>query len=137
MQRENDITPGRAALRDFKPAYVGSGSQPELPSTGPMSALASCGHNALLVYRRCVPILLQKSQIARSYFFAAKKIHRRPLIRVPSIALPRSSVSLSSGDEAPPHLYTKIACTAKINFDDQGKRTFATKSAIGGPSALQ
>ena len=39
-------------------------------------------------------------------FSAVKKIHRRPLIRVPSIALPRSPVSLSSGDEVP-HIFTR------------------------------
>jgi hypothetical protein len=27
MQREDDITRNRAALRDFKPTYVGSGSK--------------------------------------------------------------------------------------------------------------
>ena len=39
-----------AALRNFgsvsQGVYVRKGSQPELPSTGLMSALASCGHNA-------------------------------------------------------------------------------------------
>ena len=28
-----------------------------------------------------------------------------------------------------PHIYTKVACTAKRNFDHECKRTFATKSA--------
>src|ERR1700730_11187444 len=28
-----------------------------------------------------------------------------------------------------PHLYTKIVCTAKRNFDHECKKTFATKSA--------
>src|SRR5262249_23084794 len=39
-------------------------------------------------------------------FPAVKKSDRRPLIRVPSIALPRSSASLSSGDEVP-HIFTR------------------------------
>src|SRR5262249_42622320 len=34
-------------------------------------------------------------------FSVPKKSNQRPLIRVPSIALPRSSASLSSGDEVP------------------------------------
>jgi len=40
-------------------------------------------------------------------------------------------VSLSSGDEVP-HIYTKIAPTAKRIFDHQCKKTFATISAISG-----
>src|SRR6516165_9475559 len=43
MQRKDDITPGRAALRDFKPAYVGSGSTPEVAVWALMSALADSG----------------------------------------------------------------------------------------------
>src|SRR6516165_9874768 len=39
-------------------------------------------------------------------FSAVKKIHRRPLIRVSSIALRRPSVNLSSGDEVP-HIFTR------------------------------
>jgi hypothetical protein len=39
-------------------------------------------------------------------FPAVKKSDRRPLIRVPSIALPRSSASLSSGDEVP-HIFIR------------------------------
>ena len=31
-----------------------------------------------------------------------------------------------------PHLYTKVACTAKRNFDHECKKTFATKSARSG-----
>src|SRR6516225_2532451 len=37
---------------------------------------------------------------------AVKKLHRRPLIRVSSIALRGSSVNLSSGDEVP-HIFTR------------------------------
>src|SRR6516162_5011814 len=69
-------------------------------------------------------------------FSAVKKLHRRPLIR----ALNRVTEIVSEfivRRRCPPHLYTKIACTAKRNFDDDCKRTFATKSAISGPSALQ
>src|SRR6516162_6372916 len=39
-------------------------------------------------------------------FPAVKKSDRRPLICVPSIALPRSSASLASGDEVP-HIFTR------------------------------
>src|SRR6516225_9336562 len=39
-------------------------------------------------------------------FPAVKKSDRRPLIRVPSIALPRSSASLSLGDEVP-HIFAR------------------------------
>src|SRR6516165_8720551 len=53
-----------------------------------------------------VPILLQKSQMAGANFPAVKKSDRRPVIRVPSIALPRSSASLSSCDEVP-HIFTR------------------------------
>src|SRR6516165_11656377 len=37
----------------------------------------------------------------------------------------------------PPHLYTKIACTAKRNFNDECKRTFATRSARTGHEQVQ
>jgi hypothetical protein len=37
---------------------------------------------------------------------AMRRSERRPLIRVPSIELPRSSASLSSGDEVP-HIFTR------------------------------
>src|SRR5262245_33691205 len=33
-----------AALRDFSPVFVGSGSQPAFPLGGHMSAYARCGH---------------------------------------------------------------------------------------------
>jgi hypothetical protein len=39
-------------------------------------------------------------------FPAVKKSDRRPLIRVPSIAVPRSSTSFSTGDEVP-HIFTR------------------------------
>ena len=55
MQREDDITPGRAALRDFKPAYVGSGSKRELAFFELMSAFTSCGHNAKSGFVSTVP----------------------------------------------------------------------------------
>jgi hypothetical protein len=45
MELEGTISHlGRAALRDFKPAYVGSGSNPELTIRALMSAFASSGN---------------------------------------------------------------------------------------------
>jgi hypothetical protein len=93
-------------------------------------------------------------------FLAVKKSARRPPIYVASITLPRSPVSLLSGDDCrigsrpryrgnpasrdsaqrrggPPHLYTEIASTAKRIFDCQCKKTFATKSAMSGTHAVQ
>jgi hypothetical protein len=64
MQRRDDITPGRAALRDFKPAYFRSGSKAVSCLTDRMSALPSCGQTVAYALARCVPILLQKSEIA-------------------------------------------------------------------------
>src|SRR6516162_10118857 len=62
-------------------------------------------------------------------FPAVKKSDRRPLIRVPSIALPRSSASLSLGDEVP-HIFTrKSRLRPGKFFDHQCKKTFATISA--------
>ncbi len=65
-------------------------------------------------------------------FSALRRYDRRPPICVASIALPRSPVSLSLGDEAPPDLYTKVASTARRIFDHQCKKTFATISASSG-----
>jgi hypothetical protein len=55
---------------------------------------------------------------------------------VASITLPRSPARLSSGDEVPHIFTTKVACTAKRNFDHEGKKTFATKSAHKRPAYL-
>jgi hypothetical protein len=65
-------------------------------------------------------------------FHAIRRSDRRPTICVASITFPGSPVSLSSDDEVPPHLYTKVAPTARRIFDHQCKRTFATKSANCG-----
>ena len=67
-----------------------------------MSAFTSCGQAAPWALFCHVPILLQKSQIARRYFSAVKKFDRRPLVDLASITLPRSPASLSSGDEVSP-----------------------------------
>jgi hypothetical protein len=48
-------TAGRAALRDSKPAYVGSGSNPEFTFRALRSASAGCGHTVYQVYVRDVP----------------------------------------------------------------------------------
>src|ERR1700738_5484322 len=65
-------------------------------------------------------------------FSAVKKPDRRPPVDMASITLPRSPASLSSSDEGPPHLYTKVACTAKRNFDHECKKTFSTASVKSG-----
>ncbi len=49
-------------------------------------------------------------------------------IDVGSITLPRSPASLSSGNEVSHIFYTKVACTAKRNFDHECKKTFSTAS---------
>jgi hypothetical protein len=63
-------------------------------------------------------------------------VNRLPPTCVISITLPRSPVSLSSGDEVPPHLYTKVASTARRIFDHQCKKTLATISALLGPREM-
>ena len=65
-------------------------------------------------------------------FLAVRRFDRRPPIYVVSITLPRSPVSLSSGDEVPPHLYTKVSPKARRIFDHQCKKIFATISATSG-----
>jgi hypothetical protein len=44
--------------------------------------------------------------------------------------LPKSPVSSSLCDEVPHIIYSKIASRAQRIFDQQGKKTFATQSAI-------
>jgi hypothetical protein len=61
-------------------------------------------------------------------FPAIRRYDRRQPICVASITLPRSPVSLSSSDD-PPHLFTKVASTARRIFSHQSKKTFATQSA--------
>src|SRR6516164_3063617 len=71
-----------------------------------------------------------KSRKSSGDNFPAKgRRDRRPSISVLSIALPRSPVSLPSGDEVPPHLYTEVASTAQRIFDQRCKKAFATISA--------
>jgi hypothetical protein len=50
--------------------------------------------------------IVASPKLSGANFSVLKKSDRRPLIRVPSIALPRSSGSLSSGDEVP-HIFTR------------------------------
>jgi hypothetical protein len=78
-------------------------------------------------YDRCC---CKSPKLPGDSFHAIGQSDRRPTICVDSITLPRSPVSLSSGDEVPPHLYTKVAPTARRIFDHQCKKTFATKSVI-------
>jgi hypothetical protein len=61
MRSAASISAGRAL------GFVMSGSlsKPELPSSGLMTACASCGHACRIALGRFVPIVLQKSQIAR------------------------------------------------------------------------
>jgi hypothetical protein len=47
-----------AALHGFDPAYVSFGSKRELPSSGPMSASAGCGHAVALGHS-----LLEQAQV--------------------------------------------------------------------------
>ena len=54
----------------------------------------------------CGRYCCKSPKLSGANFSAVKKLHRRPLIRVPSIALPRSSASLSLGDEVP-HIFAR------------------------------
>src|SRR5215470_13346826 len=63
-------------------------------------------------------------------FPAIRRSNRRAPIFVASAALARSLTSLSSGHEVPPHLYTKVASIARRIFDQQCKKSFATKSDL-------
>ena len=51
-------------------------------------------------------ILLQKTKVARPLFFAKIRNGKRSPIRITSIALPKSPVSLTRGDEVP-HIFTR------------------------------
>jgi hypothetical protein len=53
----------------------------------------------------------------------------RSLIDVASGSLPKPPVSLSPGDEVPPHVYSKAASTARKICDQRCKKTFTTQSA--------
>src|SRR6516165_3304583 len=66
-----------------------------------MSASPSCGHNAANAYAAWCRYCCKSPRWPGADFPAVEKSDRRPLIRVPSIALPRSSASLSSDDEVP------------------------------------
>jgi hypothetical protein len=65
-------------------------------------------------------------------FPARRRNKPRSLIDVVSGSLSKSPVSLSPGDEVPPHVYSKAASTARKICDQRCKKTFATQSAISG-----
>src|ERR1700732_4706062 len=79
--------------------------------------------------RRYVPILLQKSQIARRQFSCCKKIRPTTADRCGPNHVTEVASEFIIRQRGPPHIYTKVACTAKRNFDHECKKTFATKSA--------
>src|SRR6478736_655715 len=79
--------------------------------------------------RRGVPILLQKSQIARRQFSCCKKIRPTTADRCGLNHVTEVASEFIFRHCGPPHIYTKGACTAKRNFDHECKKTFATKSA--------
>src|ERR1700724_3529421 len=61
---------------------------------------------------------------ARRQFSCCKKIRPPPADRCSP-----NHVTEAASEFTPPHIYTKVACTAKRNFDHECKKTFATKSA--------
>src|SRR5271166_2662242 len=65
-------------------------------------------------------------------FPAGRQSKPQSPVCVASIMLPRSPVSLSRGDEVSHIFYTKVACTAKRNFDHECKKTFSTASTRTG-----
>src|ERR1700724_3333969 len=67
---------------------------------------------------------------ARRQFSCCKKIRPPPADRCSP-----NHVTEAASEFTPPHIYTKVACTAKRNFDHECKKTFATKSALKRPSA--
>ena len=56
-------------------------------------------------------------KLQSSVFFAKTRSRRESLIRIPSIALSKSPVSLTRHDEAPSHLYTEDASAARRIFN--------------------
>src|SRR6516162_1135770 len=72
-----------------------------------MSASASsCGHDVAQTLIALCRYCCKSPQLLGANFPVVKKSDRRPLIRVPSIALSRSSASLSSDDEVP-HIFRR------------------------------
>src|SRR6516162_8486506 len=103
-----------------------------------MSASASsCGHDVAQTFAALCRYCCKSPQLPGANFPVVKKSDRRPLIRVPSIALPRSSAWLSSGDEVP-HIFTRKSRLKPGKFlITSAKKTFATKSARLGREPIQ
>src|SRR6516165_3282998 len=66
---------------------------------------SSCGHDVAQTFAALCRYCCKSPKLLGANFAVVKKSDRRPLIRMPSIALPRSSARLSSGDEVP-HIFT-------------------------------
>ena len=73
-------------------------------------------------------ILLQSPKLPGANFLAVKKSDRRPPIDVASITLPRSPVSLSSGDEVP-HIFTRKSRLRPKEFLIASAKRLLQKSA--------
>src|ERR1700731_740777 len=86
-----------------------------------MPATANCGDG------RCDWLSLLTSWPERG----DESDNRRPSMWPQSRYRGRQRVYLQAM-RSPPHIYTKVACTAKRNFDHECKKTFATKSVRTG-----
>jgi hypothetical protein len=73
-------------------------------------------------------ILLQKSKVAGLRIFAKNPKRKQSPIRITSTGLAKSLMSLTCGDEAPSHLYTKSAPVALEFLSASAKGLFATQS---------
>ena len=72
-----------------------------------MSALVTSGHRVVKFRRPLLPRLCCKSRKLQVYeFFAKTRNGKQSPIRITSIALPKSPVSLTRGDEVP-HIFTR------------------------------
>src|SRR6516165_10765516 len=73
---------------------------------GLMSASTSCGHTAPLTFAALCRYCCKSRKLPGDNFPAESRYVRRPPIFVASVPLPRSPVSLWSGDEVP-HIFTR------------------------------
>ena len=129
---ERNSTPSAAAVRDFRPLYVRLGPEADITRfTKPCPLYPRkrtwsrhLGMSALCRY------CCKSPKLPGDKLPAIRRTNRRPPICVLSITLPRSPVSLSSGDEAP-HIFTRKSCLQPDGLLHRSKRRARVARAGG------
>jgi hypothetical protein len=95
QRHKDDRSTGRWTLRRFFASKANGACRPECPKWGLKNGKRTL-HGGTCANGSFVPISLQKSEVAgRRIFLRKTRSEKQPLIRIVSVALPKSPVSLT------------------------------------------